>query len=402
MDLVEHEALFLVNRIDAFLSGASGDLGSMTAATRRKLSEATRRLNFATETPTDTIQRIMLSPLQLPLTIVGIETRLFEVLGNDNGETVDEEELAAITSVDPALLKRLLRYYQSFGMIDQPADDQYRANDITSAIISPCGRSALPFYFYGVTPALNAIPRCLRDSGYQDMTDGTHFPFYVGHDTNKNLYDWMEDHRVVLNHFMSFMVSQRDGERTFLDVVDFKKEFISRAMDEDTPVFVDIGGSFGHQCVSLRQKYPDLVGRVILQDSEEVIQQARSHPIPGFESIESQAHNFLTPQPVEGALVYYMRNILHNWADDKCVDILRNIKSAMTHESQILVDDMVFPESGAHWRAAQMDFVMGSCFAGRGRTGAEWDSVFHEAGYTILKRWMYSDRGDCVTVVVPK
>ncbi|KAI0518114.1 S-adenosyl-L-methionine-dependent methyltransferase [Xylaria bambusicola] len=402
MDLIEHEALFLVNRIEAFLSGTSGTLGSMNIATRSKLSEAARRLNLATETSGDTIQRIMLSPLQLPLTVVGIETRLFEVLSKANGRMIDKQELSIVTKINPVLLKRLLRYYQAFGMLDQLGDDHYQANNMTSAISSPGGRNALPFYFEAVVPALNAIPRCLRDNAYQNVTYGECFPWYVGHQTNKEIYEWMKDHPSALHHFMSYMVRQRDGQHTFLDVVDFR-EFTKSVVSKNTPVFVDIGGSLGHQCVALRQKYPDLVGRVILQDSEEVIEQARIHPIPGFEGIEAQVHDFFTPQPIKGARTYYMRNILHNWPDDKCIEILKNIKSAMTQESRILIDEMVFPESDVHWRAAQLDLVMGSCFGSMGRTQQDWDTLFEKSELEVLKVWKYTaNLDDCVIVAVPK
>ncbi|KAK5626151.1 hypothetical protein RRF57_001866 [Xylaria bambusicola] len=342
--------------------------------------------------------------LSLPLTIVGIETRIFEVLSKERGKMIDREELSIVTKTDPVLLKRLLRYYQSFGMLDQLGDDHYQANNMTSAIISPGGRSALSFYFEAVVPALNAIPQCLRDNAYQNITYGECFPWYVGHQTNKKIYEWMKDHPSVLDHFMSFMIRQRYGQHTFLDVVDFS-EFTRHNVNEDTPVFVDIGGSFGYQCVTLKQKYPDLVGRVILQDSEEVIEQARIHPIPGFEGIEAHAHDFFTPQPIKalGARTYYMRNILHNWPDDKCIEILKNIKSAMTQDSRILIDEMVFPESGVHWRAAQIDLVMGSCFGSMGRTQEDWDSLFEKSELEVLKVWKYTDNlDDCVIVAVPK
>lgn len=65
------------------------------------------------------------------------------------------------------------------------------------------------------------------------------------------------------------MAAQREGLPTFLDVMNFEEEFAQGA-DSTTPMFVDIGGELGHQCVSLRQRYPTLPGRVILQDQTHV------------------------------------------------------------------------------------------------------------------------------------
>jgi hypothetical protein len=72
--------------------------------------------------------------------------------------------------------------------------------------------------------------------------------------------------------FMGWMQSQRDGLPMFLDVVDFQKEF-SQGSSDSSVLFVDTGGAMGHQCIALKQKYPELPGRIILQDQQRVIDQ---------------------------------------------------------------------------------------------------------------------------------
>ncbi|KAI0529963.1 S-adenosyl-L-methionine-dependent methyltransferase [Xylaria digitata] len=403
MNPVSTEALYLFGRLEALLNGAFGDLSSMDAGARLKLSETTRRVNLATEAAGDTIHRVMLSPLQLPLALIGMETRLFEILAEQEGKAAKTAELASITKADPALIKRLLRYYQAFGMVDEPAEDQYLGNNITSALATPGGFAAIAFYSEAMIPALTVLPQFLRDTGYSNITDKANYPWYLGQKTNKQFFEWIEERPNVLNHFMSWMRSQRDGLPLFLGAIDFKEEFASHGVNEDTPVFVDIGGSFGHQCVRLRQKHPDLVGRVILQDREEVIQQAKTHPIPGFEGVIPQAHDFFTPQPIKGARAYYLRHVLHDWPDNECIDILKNIKSAMTQESRILIDEIVLPERGAHWRVTQLDIAMGGCFAGMERSRVEWEILLGKANLGILKVVKYGEQlGDCIIIAVPK
>ncbi|KAK5633374.1 hypothetical protein RRF57_009088 [Xylaria bambusicola] len=394
-----NEASALTDKINTFLS--SGALGSLDPGARRKLSEAARKLNLATEAIGDTVHRIVHSPLQLPLALIGVETRLFEVLTEEKEAT--NAELASMTSVDPVLMmciERLLRYYQSFGMIDQPADNLYRVNNITSAMVSHGGRAGVPFDLGTLVPAFNALPEFLRRTNYANVTDGANCPWYLGHQTDKQAFEWVKEHPDMMGHFMSWMVSQRDGLPMFLDVIDFEKEFAGQ--DANEVVFVDIGGALGHQCIALRKKHPNLTGRIILQDMEEVIQQATTRPLPGFEGIETQSHDFFMPQPVKGARAYYLRNILHDWPDHKCIQILENIKSAMTKDSRILIDEMVLPERGAPWRATQLDLAMSTCFAAMERSRADWDSLLDKAGLSILKVWKYTDEvDDCIIVAVP-
>ena len=67
----------------------------------------------------------------------------------------------------------------------------------------------------------------------------------------------------------------------------------------DKPAFVDIGGGTGQQCVAIKEKFPNLSGKVILQDLPAVIAEAK---VP--ENIETMAYDFFTPQPVKGKRLF--------------------------------------------------------------------------------------------------
>ena len=90
------------------------------------------------------------------------------------------------------------------------------------------------------------------------------------------------------------MTVSREEQNDFLDVFSFETE-ITPSSKPETPLFVDIGGSIGHQCVALRKKLPNVQGRIILQDLRPVIAQA----IPA-EGIEPMVHDFMTEQPIKG------------------------------------------------------------------------------------------------------
>lgn len=58
---------------------------------------------------------------------------------------------------------------------------------------------------------------------------------------------------------------------------------------------------------------------------------------------------------LSGARIYYLRNVLHDWPDDKCVEILQNTKVGMEEQSVLLIDETALPERDAAPRAAQHD-----------------------------------------------
>jgi demethylsterigmatocystin 6-O-methyltransferase len=71
-------------------------------------------------------------------------------------------------------------------------------------------------------------------------------------------------------------------------------QHVTSSEPEDV-IFVDVGGGVGHQCAALREKYPELTGRVIVQDL--------GHSIDGQHiatGVEGMAHDFFHTQPVKG------------------------------------------------------------------------------------------------------
>lgn len=94
---------------------------------------------------------------------------------------------------------------------------------------------------------------------------------------------------------------------------------------------------------------------------------------------------------------------MHDWPDDKCIKILQNTMSAMTAESVILIDEMIIPETNAHWRATQQDITMMACLAAQERTKKQWDELLEAAGLSILDIYTYTaELQDSIIVAAPR
>ena len=80
--------------------------------------------------------------------------------------------------------------------------------------------------------------------------------------------------------------------------------------------------------------------------------------------------------------------IFHDWPDEQCVDILKNVVSAMKPGySKVLVSDVVLPDKGATRFAAQSDIVMMCLLAGMERNETQWRQLFDRAGLKIIDIW---------------
>lgn len=79
---------------------------------------------------------------------------------------------------------------------------------------------------------------------------------------------------------------------TWLDAVSFDME-VAKDVGTEEVVFVDVGGGNGSQCSALKKAFPELKGRIILQDRPAVLEKALK-----IDGMELMAHDFLTEQPV--------------------------------------------------------------------------------------------------------
>lgn len=67
------------------------------------------------------------------------------------------------------------------------------------------------------------------------------------------------------------------------------------------PFFVDVGGGYGHQCINLRDKYPELSlirGSIILQDLSGTVNSLK------IEGVRVMPHDFFLEQPVIGIYLH--------------------------------------------------------------------------------------------------
>ena len=98
-----------------------------------------------------------------------------------------------------------------------------------------------------------------------------------------------------------------------------------------------------------------------------------------------------------------MRNILHDWPDDKCLIILSKLKASMKlGYSKIIINEMVLPDKGITLTAAQIDITMMCALAATERTEGQWRQIIDSAGLMIEKIWTKVQEDESIMVLVPK
>lgn len=147
--------------------------------------------------------------------------------------------------------------------------------------------------FGTVSPQYQALPGFLRKTRYENPTDELHTVFQDAWHTTSHAFAWFVGHPENLDHFNNFMAFRRQPELSWLTVYPILDKVGTCGPDQ--VVYVNIGGGIGHQCAQFKEKYPQIPGRVILQDLPHTV--AKALPTIG---VENMAHDFFQPQPIQG------------------------------------------------------------------------------------------------------
>ena len=133
----------------------------------------------------------------------------------------------------------------------------------------------------------------MRETGYQNIKDPMHTVFQTAWKCNLHHFAWFKNHPDKLKFLNDYMRLRQASDLSWLSA--YPVEDHTKNWDSAAPVYVDMGGGMGHQCAQFKERFPNVPGRVILQDLPQSIENAL--PRPG---VEKMVHNFFEPQPVKG------------------------------------------------------------------------------------------------------
>jgi hypothetical protein len=156
---------------------------------------------------------------------------------------------------------------------------------------------------------------------------------------------------------------------------------------------VDIGGGHGYLLTTILKKYPEIHG--VIFDLDHVVAGAPSNIAAAglAATCRAAAGDFFTEVPSGDA--YIMKNIIHDWNDEKALSILRNChRDGKTNLKVILIEAVITPGNEPHF-AKWLDLEMLLLPGGRERTEEEFAELFESAGFR-LKRVVPTKSPVCV------
>jgi hypothetical protein len=141
-------------------------------------------------------------------------------------------------------------------------------------------------------PTTAKLIEYMRETGFENPVGKSPFEYAF----NMKVWEYIGQDPVLQSSMMDFMEGRRKGVVRWLDVFPIDSFLEGISSKKDDALFVDIGGNQGHDLKLLKERHPDLPGRLILQDLPEVIDRLKG-PLEG---IEAMSYDFFTPQPIKG------------------------------------------------------------------------------------------------------
>jgi C-methyltransferase len=278
------------------------------------------------------------------------------------------DELAARVDADADALRRLLRALIGRGIFRQLRDGRY---------------------------ALNSLSDTLRSDAPVSMTSAAQF---YGSQEQRERWTLLVDSVRTGNAVVAALRGKESFEyfaakpelaelfnQTMTSVSELTDAPVVAGYDFSSyPTIVDVGGGHGPLLAAILAAAPASHG--VLYDLPLVVANApnllREHGVA--DRVRIVEGSFFDSVPGDGD-AYILKNIIHDWPDDKAVDILRNVRAAAGPRATVLLIEFVIPNHSRDFPGKWVDLEMMLNLGARERTAAEYRDLLSQAGFRMTR-----------------
>jgi O-methyltransferase domain/IclR helix-turn-helix domain len=143
---------------------------------------------------------------------------------------------------------------------------------------------------------------------------------------------------------------------------------------------VDVGGGTGTLLAEVLQRHAAVRG--VLFDLPRTI----AHVTPALQRFadrcEAVGGDFFEAVPA-GADAYMLSHVVHDWPEERCLTILRNVRTAMAPDGRLLIAEMIVPPGDEPHPAKMQDMMMLVISGGMERTEEEYAELLARAGFRL-------------------
>ncbi|MDT7794349.1 MAG: hypothetical protein QOD59_3785 [Mycobacterium sp.] len=278
------------------------------------------------------------------------------------------DELAARVDADADALRRLLRALISRGIFRQRRDGRYELNSLSDTLRSDAPVSMISAArFYGSQEQRERWTLLLDSI----RTGNAVVPALRG----KESFEYFAENSELAALFNQTMTSISElTDATVVAGYDFSVY----------PTIVDVGGGHGPLLATILAAAPD--SRGVLSDLSTVVVDApnllRERDVA--DRVRVEEGSFFDSVP-GGGDAYVLKNIIHDWPDEKAVQILRTVRAAAGPQATLLLVELVIPRHNRDFPGKWADLEMMLNLGARERTAAEYRDLLSQAGFRMTR-----------------
>lgn len=204
--------------------------------------------------------------------------------------------------------------------------------------------------------------------------------------------------------FEWFANNPKEAE-TFNEANSFKAVFTHRIIVErfdfsKIKTLTDVGGGLGSLMIEILKANPHMKGTVaeLPETIPQIIKIIKENKLEN--RMSAVKCNFFKEIP-EDSDAYLLSHILHDWPDEKCINILTNCRKAMDSKGKLLIVEGIISPGNEFSMSKLLDlevFLMGG---GCERTEDEFEELFKKSGFR-LSEVVQTDKGISIIVGVPE
>ena len=278
------------------------------------------------------------------------------------------EDLASAADADADSLYRVLRALASFGVFEE------HANRV-----------------FGLTPTGDLLrsdsPKSLRDLAIF-MGEDWHWRVW-----GRTLYSvrtgkaaWSQVHgQEVFPYLATNPEAAKIFDRAMTSLSNLAITAVVEGYDfSGIATLVDVAGGHGRLLTAILDKHMSMHG--VLFDQPQVIDGAKDneHVNALSERLKLVSGDFFESVPA-GFDGYIMKHIIHDWDDERALQILRNIRNVMDDNGRVMLVETVITSDGQPDLGKLLDIEMLVSPGGKERTAAEYKELLAKAGLKMTR-----------------
>lgn len=277
-------------------------------------------------------------------------------------------ELAATLGADADALGRVMRALAGLGIFGQDADGKFTLtkegqrlrSDVADSMRLPAITYGEPFWWRAWGGLFETVRTGVTAF---DRVHGTDLFSYLAGDSHASS---------LFNGIMNVMTTEQAA------AVATGYDFSS------TRLLVDIGGGHGALATAILRNNP--AARAVLFDRPSVIDgaTARLAALGVADRCTLEGGDFFVAVP-GGADTYTLKDIIHDWNDERALTILVNARRAMASDARLLLIERLLPPGDTPSQGKLIDITMLALTGGRERTADEYGALLAGAGFVVRR-----------------